>query len=243
VSVPIARGTKVQPPPADEPYTPKRSTALFAKYTDSDDPKVIGPEGYEKLCSDANIPLEGALPLILAWQLGAKEMGKITTEEWNQGTETLKVSNIQTLSLFVHELGDVLFQGKAPAKRQKDPYDRTALRKYAEDRKNAFQKFYSFCFALAKPEQSRNIDIETATALWSVLLVPRYPLMSDVVGFLNEKSAYKAANKDLWAMMLEFCESVNPNLTDYEGDGAWPTLLDDFVSWKKASEGGQLTAD
>ena len=48
--------------------------------------------------------------------------------------------------------------------------------------------------------------------------------------------------------MLEFCDSVSPNLTNYEGDGvstsaipdrlskllfqAWPTLLDDFVSWK-----------
>lgn len=55
--------------------------------------------------------------------------------------------------------------------------------------------------------------------------------------------------------MLEFCQSVNPNLEDYEADGvcplslldavklsfanllfkfqAWPTLLDDFVIWKK----------
>jgi len=33
--------------------------------------------------------------------------------------------------------------------------------------------------------------------------------------------------------MLEFCKSVQPTLNDYEDDGAWPTLLNDFVSWKK----------
>lgn len=52
--------------------------------------------------------------------------------------------------------------------------------------------------------------------------------------------------------MLEFCETVKPSLEDYESDGvwprsldtyravltllqAWPTLLDDFVAWKKSN--------
>lgn len=51
--------------------------------------------------------------------------------------------------------------------------------------------------------------------------------------------------------MEEFCRTVKPSLDGYEADGvseyqqkcsiganalrkAWPTLLDDFVSWKKA---------
>jgi len=61
------------------------------------------------------------------------------------------------------------------------------------------------------------------------------------------------------AQMLEFCQTVKPSLEDYEADGvrflnefrlllgsrfialtsyhhlkAWPTLLDDFVTWKKS---------
>jgi DCN1-like protein 4/5 len=74
----------------NEPYTSQRSLSLFKSYADSDDPNVIGPEGYEKLCSDANLPLDGALPLILAWQVGSKEMAKITKDEWTSGTESLK---------------------------------------------------------------------------------------------------------------------------------------------------------
>ena len=80
-------------PPAElkvQPYTAQRALALFQNYTDSDDPSVIGPEGFEGLCMDSGIPLEGALPLILAWQVDAKEMAKISKEEWTKGMDTLK---------------------------------------------------------------------------------------------------------------------------------------------------------
>jgi DCN1-like protein 4/5 len=76
---------------SSEPYTPQRSLSLFKRYADSDNPNVIGPEGYTKLCTDADLPLEGALPLILAWQLGSKEMAKITKDEWTSGTDSLKL--------------------------------------------------------------------------------------------------------------------------------------------------------
>lgn len=87
---PVAPAKVPLPPVINEPYTSKRSLEIFQSYADSDDTNVIGPEGFEKICSDASIPLDGALPLILAWQLGAKEMGKITANEWRTGTESLK---------------------------------------------------------------------------------------------------------------------------------------------------------
>ena len=167
----VSLNPKTQPlAPVNEPYTAKRSLALFERYADRDDPTIIGPEGFEKLCSDANIPLDGALPLILTWQLGAKEMGKITAQEWSSGTESLRyvscspyrsrlkdhysrVSSIQSLSIAVHDLSNIIFLNKTLSpKRQKEPYDKTALRKYSDDRKDAFRKLYSFCFLLAKPE-------------------------------------------------------------------------------------------
>ena len=73
-----------------QPYTPAGASALFAQYVDEDDADVIGPEGLEKLCSDASISLEGALPLILAWQLGASEMAKVKKSEWEKGTDVLR---------------------------------------------------------------------------------------------------------------------------------------------------------
>ncbi|KAJ3497790.1 hypothetical protein NMY22_g19664 [Coprinellus aureogranulatus] len=230
-------------PPADlkvQPYTAQRALALFQKYADSDDPSVIGPEGFEALCTDSGIPLEGALPLILAWQLDAKEMAKISKEEWVKGMETLKIASLPALAAALNDLQNMLIlqQGAVPkssGKKGADVYDKTVYTTYAQDIKTTFGKLYTYCFGLAKQEGSRNIDMETSCAFWSVLLAPQYPIMKDVLDFIAEKGTYKA--------MLEFCQTVDPSLKDYEADGAWPTLLDDFVSWKKAKAGGASSED
>ncbi|KAF5330402.1 hypothetical protein D9619_005606 [Psilocybe cf. subviscida] len=223
-----------------EPFTPARALALFSTYADKDEADVIGPEGYQQLCSDANMNLEGTQPLILAWQIGTSEMGKITKDEWVKWTNTVKISSVDSLALVVSDLDQLLMSGKAPAKAtsKSQDYDKTAFSSYVVDSKGTFQKFYSFCFNLTKAPQSKNIEMETSVAMWGVLLVPKYPVMADVLQFISEKQGvYRGTNKDLWGMMLEFCESVSPDLHDFEADGAWPTLLDDFYGWKKAKGG------
>ncbi|KAJ6500578.1 Cullin binding-domain-containing protein [Mycena sanguinolenta] len=231
-----------------EPYSPDRAAALFKKYADEDDPNVIGPEGFSNMCTEAQIALDGAGPLILAWQINAKEMAKFTKDDaapfiyscfCELAHDAVRISSLSGLSMAVSDLETLLIQGKPAAKGsagKKDPYDRFAYNKYAADPTAAFQTLYSFCFTLAKQEC-------TSTAFWSVLLVPKYPIMSEVLEFIAEKGSYKATNKDLWSMMLEFCRTVQPSLHDYEADGAWPTLLDDFVAWKKAKVGNGASAE
>ncbi|EGN96256.1 hypothetical protein SERLA73DRAFT_154631 [Serpula lacrymans var. lacrymans S7.3] len=268
-----------------EKYNPDHIFTLFTHFASAssptpDDgiPDYIGPEGFELLCNEANLPLSGALPLILAWQLGAGEMGRIKKDEWVNGLSRLRISSVPVLSLALYDLEDLLLLGKTPltlpssaktaaagpppVKGRKrgaasnvtaggnrnsrtskgsaagEPYNRTLYFNYASDKKKAFGELYQFCFALAKPPQGRNIDIETAIAFWSVLLTPQYPIITEVIEFLNEKGTYKGANKDLWSMMLEFCRTVDIHLEGYEMDGAWPTLLDDFVSWQKHKRAG-----
>jgi len=85
------------------------------------------------------------------------------------------------------------------------PYDRTQYYSYAQDRGAALGKLYSALFTIAKTGQSRNIDIEVclnslssflrlsrlsddpqiAKAFWSVLLVPLYPIMTEVVEYIT----------------------------------------------------------
>ncbi|KAJ3497533.1 hypothetical protein NLJ89_g10337 [Agrocybe chaxingu] len=187
------------------------------------------------------MPLDGSRPIIFAWQMSAKEMAKISKEEWVRGTTSLRVSSVHAISVAMSELEDLLVQGKPPVKpptKKDEEYNRSVYMGYAADPKAAFQKLYQFSFVLVKPEQSKNIDMDTSVAFWTVLLVPKFPLMGEVLGFIGEKpGTYKATNKDLWSMMLEFCETVKPDLSNYEADGAWPTLLDDFVAWKGTQVG------
>lgn len=73
-----------------EVYSAQRATSLFDTYAEPDDPASIGAEGFERLCSDMNVSLEGALPLLLAWQMKASEMAKISRSEWDTATGELQ---------------------------------------------------------------------------------------------------------------------------------------------------------
>ncbi|KAI0329867.1 DUF298-domain-containing protein [Cubamyces sp. BRFM 1775] len=179
-------------------------------------------------------------------------MAKFKEEEWMKGTGELRASTLQALSLAIRDLEDLLLLDKPPIqpppgteppvkKRSAqsagrvEPYSRQKYYLYAANREKAFLELYAFCFSLAKPPTGRNIDMDTASAFWSVLVAPKYPIMNDILKFIADKGTYKGVNKDLWNMTLEFCRTVQPDLSNYDPDGAWPTMLDDFVTWKKSS--------
>ena len=73
-----------------QPYTAAQAVVLFSNYADDDDASIIGPVGFEKLCYDAGIPLDSALPLLLAWQFGASEVATFSRAEWEKGTAELQ---------------------------------------------------------------------------------------------------------------------------------------------------------
>ena len=73
-----------------ESYSEGRARQLFKTYEDPDTPGEIGPEGFEKLCTDLDISLEGPLPLVLAWQMQTAEMARFKEAEWLKGTGELR---------------------------------------------------------------------------------------------------------------------------------------------------------
>ena len=79
------------PQPSTSPkYSPARSIELYTTYADPSSPEFIDAEGLEKLFGDADIAMDGALPLILSWQLGCKEMLTVTMQEWQKTMDELQ---------------------------------------------------------------------------------------------------------------------------------------------------------
>ncbi|THH09991.1 hypothetical protein EW145_g1630 [Phellinidium pouzarii] len=229
----------------------RRPDELFDAYADPKELDTMGADGLVRLCADANIPMEGTRPLLLAWQLDAKELATFSKEEWTKGLDVLEVNSLQSLSAVLIDLEELLVLRKPPPGRPPpraiskyiksksatpliDKYNKGRYWSYVENVEAAFSNFYSFLFGLVKNEGSRNIDIDYALVLWSVVLEPIYPIMPEIIEFIKEKGTCKGVNKDLWNMMKDFCRVVKPTLEGYDSDGAWPTLLDDFVAWKNA---------
>ena len=50
--------------------------------------------------------------------------------------------------------------------------------------------------------------------------------------FLREE-APKGITRDQWSLFLTFVTQVSEDMSDYDEDGAWPCLIDDFVDWAK----------
>uniref|UniRef100_A0A8C2M2M7 DCN1-like protein n=1 Tax=Cricetulus griseus TaxID=10029 RepID=A0A8C2M2M7_CRIGR len=146
--------------------------------------------------------------LVLAWKLEAESMGFFTKEEWLKGMTSLQcdcTEKLQSRFDFLRsQLNDI----------------------------SSFKNIYRYAFDFARDKDQRSLDIDTAKSMLALLLGRTWPLFSVFYQYL-EQSKYRVMNKDQWYNVLEFSRTVHADLSNYDEDGAWPVLLDEFVEWQK----------
>lgn len=191
-------------------FSQKRCLAWFREYTTPDDPDTLGPEGMEKFCEDIGVEPENVVMLVLAYKMQARQMGFFTKEEWLKGLSEMQCDSIQKLQ-----------------------YRLEYLRCLLNDQ-NTFKAIYRYAYDFARDKDQRSMDMETAKAMLQLLLGKHWPLYSQFSQFLDQ-SKYKVINKDQWCNILEFSRTIYNDLSNYDVDGAWPVMLDEFVEWLKAS--------
>ncbi|XP_043928515.1 DCN1-like protein 5 [Protopterus annectens] len=193
----------------DEHFSSKKCLAWFYEYAGPDE--VVGPEGMEKFCEDIGVEPENIIMLVLAWKLEAVNMGFFTKEEWVKGMTKLQCDCTEKLQ-------------------SKFDYLRSLLNDTA-----TFKNIYRYAFDFARDKDQRSLDLDTAKSMLALVLGRTWPLFSVFYQFL-EQSKYKVMNKDQWFNVLEFSRTVHADLANYDEDGAWPVLLDEFVEWQKARQ-------
>ncbi|XP_064481790.1 DCN1-like protein 5 isoform X2 [Ornithodoros turicata] len=187
-------------------FSLKRCLALMQEYTSINETKVMGPEGMEKFCEDIGVEPANIVMLVLAWKMDAKRMGFFTEQEWVQGLTDLQCDTIQKIQSRLEYLRSLL----------NDP--------------NHFKSIYRYAYDFAREKDQRSMDIDTAKAMLQLLLGKHWALCLSFHVFL-EQSKYRVINKDQWCNVLEFSRTIKPDLSNYDEDGAWPVLLDEFVDW------------
>ncbi|KAG7488844.1 hypothetical protein MATL_G00038780 [Megalops atlanticus] len=198
---------------SEDVFSSKRCLEWFYEYAGCDD--VVGPEGMEKFCEDIGVEPENvcALPvqvvmLVLAWKLEAQSMGYFTLQEWLKGMGSLQCDSTEKLRNSLDYLRSVLNES------------------------TNFKLIYRYAFDFAREKDQRSLDLNTAKCMLGLLLGKTWPLFPVFNQFL-EQSKYKVINKDQWCNVLEFSRTINLDLSNYDEDGAWPVLLDEFVEWYK----------
>jgi len=193
-------------------FNQKKCVTWFKEYSTPSSLEVIGPEGVETLCKDLGVEPENISLLVLAWKMGAKQMGYFSLQEWLQGLTELQCDSLSKLKEKLGYLHSLLLDSCS------------------------FKSIYRYAFDFSRDKDQRSLDIETAKAMLGLLLGKQWTLLNSFYLFLDQ-SRYRVLNKDQWCNVLEFSRAVDTDLKNYDVDGAWPVMLDEFVEWLKISRG------
>nr|SVE79116.1 EOG090X0DAO [Daphnia lumholtzi] len=193
-------------------FNQKKCIAWFRQYSSPNNTDAIGPEGVEAFCRDLNVEPENIALLVLSWKMGAKQMGFFTLQEWLLGLTDLQCDSLAKLQGKLNYLHSLLLDS------------------------SHFKSIYRYAFDFSRDKDQRSLDVETAKAMLGLLLGRQWSLLNSFFQFLDQ-SRYRVLNKDQWCNVLEFSRAVDVDLKNYDVDGAWPVMLDEFVEWLKVTRG------
>jgi DCN1-like protein 1/2 len=94
-----------------------------------------------------------------------------------------------------------------------------------------FREVYQYTFGFACEKGQKSMAPDTAVALWQLLFQGRGWGLIQLWSAFVEEFHKKAVTKDTWVQLLEFSKAIKGDLSNYDTEGAWPTLLDDFVDY------------
>jgi len=149
--------------------------------------------------------------LVYYFQFRCQVQGRITKEEFVRGMVRCECEKLEDLATKLPSLVERVQSNDA-----------------------SFKEFYGFCWQFARESETQKVlGLDEAIQTWELLMTGRYSHLDWWFEFLRE-SAPKGITKDQWSLFLDFTRQVSDDMSNYDEDGAWPCLIDDYVEWAES---------
>eukprot|EP00914_Ancora_sagittata_P008651 GHVO01016790.1.p1 GENE.GHVO01016790.1~~GHVO01016790.1.p1 ORF type:complete len:180 (+),score=28.10 GHVO01016790.1:54-542(+) len=154
------------------------------------------------MCEDLGLQATDPALLSLMFHCGASTVGVLSKAEFMGGMAYLGVTGLNDL--------------------------KSAIPRLRSDLKDESLKknIYTFTFAVNLDKGEKHLAVELCVEYWRMLLGD-CPFLNEMVTYIASKRP--VISRDLWMMVYDFTATIEPDFSNFDPEGAWPVVLDEFV--------------